>query len=126
VEAKIDQLSQGHCTPAGYCSETRFTEISKLLPWEATGILFISNTEARLFSNTKAGENLELIFDLENSEIIWVGRKIWRNGFTSWFVIDFDNKKYYFTSETGTFIFGSESTTQRICGEVRKVKQEKS
>ncbi|MGD2248509.1 MAG: hypothetical protein PVF58_08880 [Candidatus Methanofastidiosia archaeon] len=121
IETKADYLSQGRWFPVRYCSENRFKKILKLFPWEATGILVIKDTEIKFFCNVLAWENLELTFDSERGKTAWIGKNIWPNGVTSWFFIDSDDKKHYFTSETGAFIFGSENTTRRIYDEVKKV-----
>jgi hypothetical protein len=49
-----------------------------------------------------------LYFNLKDVKIKWLGiTHWWKNGFVSWFEIEFFGGKHYFISETGTFIFGS-------------------
>lgn len=121
LKDKASILDQGRWFPVRYCSESRFRNLIKFFPWEATGILFISSTQAKFFCSVMSWENLELTFNREDSKIKWIGKNIWPNGFVSWLEIDSCGEKHYFTSETGTTIIGSKNTTRQIYDELAKV-----
>ena len=120
VKAKTDVLRKGRGFPVRYSSETRFRKLWKLLPWEATGILFIGDTDIFFFSRLISWKDLELKFSLKNTDVRWIGEKIWPNGFISWFVLDIQGEKHYFTSETGTTVLGSRKSTREIYKELTK------
>ena len=56
--------------------------------------------------NVLSGTEPKLQFDKEDTSIDWVGM-VFKNGGCSWFLIETSKERHYFTSETGTFIFGS-------------------
>lgn len=120
VKAKTDILRKGSWFPVRYSSETRFRKLWKLFPWEATGILFIGDTDIFFFSRLIPWKDLELKFSLEHTHVTWIGRNIWPNGFTSWFAIDFKGETHYFTSETGATIRGTGKRTREIYEELVK------
>lgn len=118
AKAKENVLSKGSWFCVRYSSETRFCKLFKLVSWEASGILFISDTDIIFF--WKGPQKIhELRFDPKDA-VTWIGRDFWRNGVFSWVVID-RGKKYYFTSETGIFPLGSEDTTRKIYDALIKV-----
>lgn len=120
LKAKTSLLGQGHWFPVRYCSETRFRKWLKIFPWESTGILFVGDTQVIFFCSFLSWRNLELKFNIEDSKVKWIGRKVWPNGVLSWLVIGLQGEKHYFTSETGALIFGSKVTTRKIYDEVSK------
>ena len=53
-------------------------------------------------------------FGSSSATIEWVGRRFWPNGALSWFAIEQNGKRIYFSSETGGLVFGSKHSTQAI------------
>ncbi len=100
--------------PVRYCSEKRFRSWWKLLTWEATGILSLSDEGVTLTTKTPGGATVERRFHPEEATIEWEGQNLLPNGVLSWFVIEQDGERVYFTSETGSTVFGSESSTREI------------
>ena len=121
AKRKADILESGHWFPVRYSSEDRFHSWFKSFPWEGTGILFMNKERVVFFGDLEEWKHIESIFAPENSRVKWIGRSIWRNGLASWFAITRHGEKHYFTSETGTTIYGSKKTTQRIYDGVKKV-----
>jgi len=66
--------------------------------------------------------SVSTIFDISNSNITWIGKDWFRNGVLSWLEITHQNEKHYFSSETGTWVFGSEMTTHHIYDELISAK----
>ena len=114
--------SQGISFPVQYSSNKRFKKYLKLLPWEATGILQIRDTKIIYFGELSNGKYIEFLFDISNSNITWIGKDWFRNGVLSWLEITHQNEKHYFSSETGTWVFGSEMTTHHIYDELISAK----
>ena len=106
--------SQGISFPVRYSSENRFRKFLKFAPWEATGILQIRDTKIIYFGEFSNGKYIEFEFNIVNSNITWIGKNWFRNGALSWLEISHQNEKHYFSSETGTWVFGSEMTTHHI------------
>lgn len=120
VERKADILEKGHWFRVRYSSEDRFHSWFKWFPWKGTGILFMNKESVTFFCDLKEW-NCESIFTLENSRVEWIGRSLWLNGLVSWFAVTQYGETHYFTSETGTTIYGSKKATQRIYDEMKKV-----
>ncbi|MCU0798709.1 MAG: hypothetical protein MUC62_03440 [Candidatus Thermoplasmatota archaeon] len=106
-------ISQGRWYPIRYCSEERFPKFWKFFPWEAAGILYLGKEKVVFLGESSSKRNIELEFNIRNSNVNWLGKKI-NNGGLSWLLITFQGKKHYFTSETGTTIIGSKFKTKQI------------
>ncbi len=83
--------------------------------------MYVSKDKMTFFTEIFSNRNIEFDFNLQNSKVNWIGRTA-LNGATSWFVINFQGEKHYFSSETGTFVFGSKSTTKQIYDEIIREK----
>ena len=121
VKRKADILESGHWFPVRYSSDDRFHSWFKSFPWEGTGILFMNKERVVFFGDLEEWKHIESIFTPENSRVEWIGRSIWLNGLASWVAITRYGKRHYFTSETGTTIYGSRKTTQEIYDKLKKV-----
>ncbi len=120
LKSKEKLLSQGRWFQVRYCSEERSLKFKKIFPWEAAGILYLSKDKVMFFGEGFSRENLEIEFYIKNSYLKWMGR-IFLNGATSWLAITFQGERHYFSSETGTLVFGSESATRQIYNELDDV-----
>jgi hypothetical protein len=110
-----DILKNGLWFPVRYCSAGRFKKFLQFFPWEATGILFISNSQIIFFSSYLLWKNLQFEIPKEKTQINLIGKKILKNGFLSWISINSSTQTYYFTSETGiTYLFKSAKTTKEM------------
>ncbi len=121
---KARLLSEGQWFPVRYASKKRFEKIWKFCTWEATGILFVSPTQVIFFSKPHprwSEEDTQLQFNIEDIRVKWIGMNFWPNGTASWLAIEARGEEYYFTSETGTFVFGSKATTREIYEGLSKV-----
>jgi len=95
-----------------YCSEPRFRSWFKIFPWEGTGLLVPSKGVITFVGEKLNGTPLNIQFGRESATVIWLGKCPWPNGAVSWFAIDTQGSKHYFTSETGAFVFGSDKSTK--------------
>ncbi|MFN2529713.1 MAG: hypothetical protein ABR555_00300, partial [Pyrinomonadaceae bacterium] len=95
-----------------YSSQARFKVWWKIFPWEGAGILVTRPGSVSFVGEIFSGSPLSLQFDSSNSQVKWLGKCPWPNGAVSWFELDTQGNKHYFTSETGAFIFGSHQSTR--------------
>jgi hypothetical protein len=95
-----------------YCSEPRFRSWLKIFPWDGTGLLVPSKGVVTFVGEKLNGTPLNIQFAPGNSSVKWLGKCPWPNGAVSWFLFETQGEKHYFTSETGTFIFGSNKSTK--------------
>ena len=96
--------------PIRYCGEERFGRFWKFFPWDGAGWLINKRSEI-IFLSEHTNDVFEKQFKRNKIDIQWVGRSWWKAGGLSWIKITSEGRKYYFTSETGLFIFGSEAQT---------------
>lgn len=101
------------CIPVRYASAERFAKSWKFFPWELCGILHIGHDGAT-FHTSLSRTGPSLAFDQSASQVSWLGRRFWPNGYFSWVIISMAGKKHYFTSETGTTVLGSKRTTEEL------------
>ncbi len=97
-----------------YSSEAKFKSFIKFFPWNGAGVLFCQKGRAIFIGKTISGKPLQMEFNPTNSRPNWQGMDILKNGVVTWMDFDTANGKHYFTSETGFFVFGSESSTRKI------------
>ena len=112
------QAQYGHmigssiAVPVRYCSEPRFKTWFKIFPWEGAGLLVPSNGVVTFVGEKNNGTPLNVQFARDSSVVQWLGKCPWPNGAVSWFSVDTQGQKHYFTSETGAFVFGSDKSTR--------------
>ena len=99
--------------PVRYASHERFKSFFKIFPWLKTGVIYITSSNI-IFSYEGDEGDLSIVMDRKYSQLNWTGRRFIKNGGFSWFEIECHAKKHYFTSETGTWIFGSKKGTMKI------------
>ncbi len=97
-----------------YSSEKKFKSFIKFFPWNGAGVLFCQKGRTIFIGKTISGKPLQMEFNPTNSRPNWQGMDILKNGVVTWMDFDTANGKHYFTSETGFFVFGSESSTRKI------------
>lgn len=110
--SKIDQAPRNYF-PIKYCDEERYKKIWKFFPWEGAGWLVDKGDDVIFLSE----HNLDVIekrFPRSKTLIEWEGVHKLRNGMIPWIRFVMDDRSYYFTSETGSTIFGSKAKTQKI------------
>ena len=98
--------------PVRYASEPRFKAFFKIFPWEGAGLLVPSNGVVTFVGEMNNGTPLNLQFTRNDSVLQWLGKCPFPNGAVSWFSIDTQGQKHYFSSETGAFVFGSNKSTK--------------
>ncbi len=99
--------------PVRYASEPRFKALFKIFPWEGAGILVMAPGSVVFLGDVKSSP-LTLQFAPGNSTIDWLGKCPWPNGAVSWFAFNSGGQNYYFSSETGAFVFGSDRGTREL------------
>lgn len=96
-----------------YASGKMFKSIIKVFPWEASGLLQLTN-QGVLFQGAKDnGQPINLVFEPSQTKASWVGRNF-INGATAWFLLEQNGEKHYFTVETGTTVFGTKGGSKQI------------
>jgi hypothetical protein len=108
------------CIPVRHATAGRFKIFWKLFPWESMGLLCLRPGEAIYFATVAAWKDLTLHFTKDNCRVGWMGTKFWRNGLLSWVELARDGENHYFSSETGTLIFGSKDTTKELHGHITR------
>jgi hypothetical protein len=98
--------------PVRYASEPRFRSWWKVFPWEGAGLLVPGNGVVTFVGEHLNGSTLNLQFAHNASQVTWLGKCPWPNGAVSWFALETQGHKHYFTSETGAFVFGSHNSTK--------------
>ncbi|MBN2378940.1 hypothetical protein JXM67_03970 [candidate division WOR-3 bacterium] len=116
AETKQDILNRGQYYPVRYASSKKYHRFFKFFPWETAGVIFADETQIIFFAAKIKGErNVEHRFRRGDFRLEYLGTEnVFINGFITWFVIETYDDKYYFTSETGTTIFGSRSSTRNV------------
>lgn len=103
--------------PARYASQPRFDSWFKIFPWEGAGILVLAPGSVLFLGETNSGEPVNVQFAPSNSALSWIGKTPFPNGAVSWFMFTMANRKDYFSSETGAFVFGSHKSTKQLFDE---------
>lgn len=117
IEARTNFLDQGRWFPVRYCSQIRFSQLWRSSLSDSDGILLIVNSRATYFF-LKSGKVLEITFDLHESKIEWIGRKLYLSGGFNWLMIKYSSIEYYFTVETGNTLSGTMEKTHEIYDEL--------
>jgi hypothetical protein len=106
--------------PIRYSSDKYFQRIWKFLVWEKSGILFLDKGSIFFVSEDQIDQSLVINLTSSETYLNWVGMKLWPNGLLYWFSTVSNGETHYFTSETGTFIFTSRMTTERVYNKLRE------
>jgi len=106
------RIGNGNPVPIRYCAERHFKSWFKIFPWEGTGVLLATPGTAYFFGEHFNGNAVNLQLDRTNAAITWLGKCPFPNGAVSWFLVESQGQKHYFTSETGAFVFGSNKSTR--------------
>jgi hypothetical protein len=106
--------------PARYASEPRYNSWFKIFPWEGAGILVLAPGSVLFLGETNAGSPVNVQFAPANSRLNWIGKSPFPNGAVSWFEFTLVDRKEYFSSETGVFVFGSHRSTKELFDEANK------
>ena len=99
--------------PIRYSNEDRFNRLWKYFPWEGAGWITIKKRDL-VFLTEHNQEVIEKQLPLNRTSIEWIGPHSMRNGTFSWIKVEYDNKKYYITNETGLLAIGSKKGTKKI------------
>jgi hypothetical protein len=105
-------IGNSRTVPVRYASETRFRSWFKVFPWEGAGLLVPANGVVTFVGEQLNSTPLNLQFAPNGSQATWLGKCPWPNGAVSWFSLETQGQKHYFTSETGAFVFGSHTSTR--------------
>ena len=105
-------IGNGRAVAVRYASEPRFRSWWKVFPWEGTGLLVPATGVVTFLGEQLNGTPINLQFARNATHATWLGKCPWPNGAVSWFALETQGQKHYFTSETGPFIFGSSPTTK--------------
>lgn len=107
----------------GYSSEEYFKRYDKGFVLEGIGRLYLERDAVLFRGDTMDGAPLEMRFFSKVAHIAWIGKK-WRSGIPSWFEIEQNGEKYFFTSDAilkGLKAFGTyRKTARRIYEEISK------
>jgi hypothetical protein len=125
LKARPGLVKDSRWFPVNYASESRFhpslsTVLSQLFDWEATGILFITDTEiVCIHAPLPSAEQNELRFHRQHSKVKWLGRKKrWQMKPSHWLTVESQGKNHYFTYDTGWRGRGSKAKTWKIYEEL--------
>jgi len=110
--AYAHMIGDGRAIPVRYASEPRYKLWFKIFPWEGTGLIVPAKGCVTFVGENLNGTPLNFQFVPGNATLLWLGKSPWPNGAVSWFAFEVQGLKHYFSSETGTFIFGSHNSTK--------------
>jgi len=113
-------IGNARTVPVRYASEPRFRSWWKIFPWEGAGLLVPANGVITFVGEQNNGAPLNLQFAQNTSHLTWLGKCPWPNGAVTWFAVETQGQKHYFTSETGPFVFGSNSSTRAAFDECNR------
>ena len=105
-------IGNSRTVPVRYASEPRFRSWWKVFPWEGAGMLVPAPGVVTFVGEQLNGAPINLQFAPNATQAIWLGKCPWPNGAVSWFALETQGQKHYFTSETGPFVFGSNNSTR--------------
>jgi len=106
--------------PARYASKSRYDSWWKIFPWEGAGIMILAPGSVLFLGETNSGLPINVQFAPSNSRLEWIGKSPFPNGAVSWFVFTMADRKDYFSSETGPFVFGSHRSTKQLYDEAAR------
>ncbi len=109
-----------HWLPARYASAPRYNSWFKIFPWEGAGILVLAPGGVLFLGETNGGSPVNVQFAPANARLKWIGKSPFPNGAVSWFEFILTDRKEYFSSETGAFVFGSHRSTKELFDEANK------
>jgi hypothetical protein len=112
VASYAQLIGNSRTVPVRYASEPRFRSWWKIFPWEGAGVLVPSAGVVTYVGEQLNGAPINLQFAPNATQPIWLGKCPWPNGAVSWFALETQGQKHYFTSETGPFVFGSNNSTR--------------
>lgn len=125
IELLRHKLTQGEgvtwSVPVRYASPRRFRSWWKFFPWEGHGLLCVRQPDLLFFGCSKARCCIRFTVPRDEVRVQWIGRKFWPNGAISWFTLSANEQSHYFTSDTGTWVFGSKRTTEDIFQKLSKM-----
>ena len=99
--------------PIRYSDEDLYRKLMKFFPWRGAGWL-ISGRNDIIFLSKHNSDLIIKKYPRSRTDIEWISKRYFRNGALYWFRLKLDGKNVYYTSETGTFIFGSHKSTYNI------------
>jgi hypothetical protein len=105
-------IGNSRTVPVRYASEPRFRSWWKVFPWEGAGVLVPASGVVTFVGEQLNGSQINLQFARNATQATWLGKCPWPNGAVSWFALETQGQKHYFTSETGPFVFGSNNSTR--------------
>jgi hypothetical protein len=105
-------IGNSRTVPVRYASQPRFRSWWKVFPWEGAGVLVPANGVVTFVGEQLNGAAINLQFASNATQATWLGKCPWPNGAVSWFALETQGQKHYFTSETGPFVFGSNNSTR--------------
>jgi len=106
--------------PARYASKNRYASWLKIFPWEGAGIMILAPGSVLFLGETNSGLPVNVQLAPTNSALEWIGKSAFPNGAVSWFVFTTSDRKDYFSSETGAFVFGSHRSTRQLYDEAAR------
>ena len=87
------------CYPVRYGTAEHHKRFFRLLPWEAVGVLLVSDGEFKFLGKKTNGEALSFALPRNDSFMSYVEKKFIRDGGLSWFMIESREERHYFTTE---------------------------
>lgn len=115
LKAKGALHGQAHRFPVRYATGAKFKKWFKIFPWEGAGMLFVGSDQAAFYGRLFSGRELECTFHRGDSQVRWLGKsEFFKQGASSWCVVEHLGGRHYFSSETGAFVFGSDTTTHEV------------
>jgi hypothetical protein len=125
IEQLLVKVTQGEgltwSAPVRYASLRRFSSWWKFFPWEGHGLLCVRQSELLFLGHSKARRDIRLTVPRGEVRLQWIGQDFWRNGALSWFTLSANEDSHCFTSDTGTWVFGSKRTTEHIFQQLSKI-----
>lgn len=121
VKSRSSELSHGSWFRIRYASERKYKRWLKFFPWETSGIIHAEGNRLTLYlEKLNDQKNFTISLDSHAIRIGWAGTEAFRNGVTSWLIIEAGYERHYITSETGMFVFNSASSTRKMYEELAR------
>ncbi len=121
IKSRSSELSHGSWFPVRYASERKYKRWLKFFPWETSGIIHAYENRLTIYLEKLNGQkNFTISLDSNTIRIGWAGTEAFRNGVTSWLIIETGFERHYITSETGMFVFNSNSSTRKMYDELAR------
>ncbi len=87
------------CYPVRYGTASHHRRLFRLLPWEAIGVLLVSDSEFKFLGRKLNGDAISFILPRNDSFMSYIEKKFIRDGGLSWFTIESAQDCHYFTTE---------------------------